>query len=165
MLLGQDINLVSQFQDYLVNGTFTDISVSIVQKNLKYSIRCHQSVLASSSKFLENLLKESCEEATLIISDISNDELEQLISFLYTGYVTLSSMAESQRFKALIHQLGIRVPEDDDLSGLMVDDFGQSTVDQSQILYEFQQNAQNVEEVNQILAEIMSDYESEYLFQ
>ena len=46
---------------------------------------------------------------------------------------------------------------EDDLSTIMVDDFGQSTVDQSEILYEFQ-TAQNAEEVNRILSEIISDY-------
>ena len=46
---------------------------------------------------------------------------------------------------------------EDDLSTIMVDDFGQSTVDQSAILYEFQ-TAQNAEEVNRILSEIISDY-------
>ena len=51
---------------------------------------------------------------------------------------------------------------DDDLSTLMVDDFGQSTVDQSEILYEFQ-TAQNAEEVNRILAEIISDYDCNQL--
>ena len=51
---------------------------------------------------------------------------------------------------------------EDDLSTIMVDDFGQSTVDQSEILYEFQ-TAQNAEEVNRILAEIISDYECNQL--
>ena len=51
---------------------------------------------------------------------------------------------------------------DDDLSTLMVDDFGQSIVDQSEILYEFQ-TAQNAEEVNRILAEIISDYDCNQL--
>lgn len=124
--------------------------------------RCHKGVLAASSKYLESLLQSTNlfeEEACLIFTDMSNDELEQLISFLYTGNVTFASSQESQRFKSLIHQLGIQTPsllsnyEEDDLSNLMVDDFGQSTVDQSQILYEFQA-AQNVD---QILAEIMSD--------
>lgn len=176
----QDATLVSQFQDYLVRGTFTDISVSILQKNLKYSIRCHQSVLACSSKFFEDLLKDVSydEDASIIFTDMSNDELELLISFVYTGSVTFASSTESQRFNSLIHQLGIhvdpvkgtaqidRVEEahspDDDLSTLMVDDFGQSTVDQSEILYEFQ-TAQNAEEVNRILAEIISDYDCNQL--
>ena len=48
----QSVSLVSYFQDYLVNGTFTDMSVSIVQASVKYTIRCHQAVLASASKFL-----------------------------------------------------------------------------------------------------------------
>ena len=51
---------------------------------------------------------------------------------------------------------------EDDLSTIMVDDFGQSTVDQSEILYEFQ-TAQNAEEVNRILAEIISDYDCNQL--
>lgn len=117
--------------------------------------------MAASSKYLESLLQTMNfpeEDASIIFTDMSNDELEQLISFLYTGNVSFASCMESQRFKSLIHQLGIQVPllsnsEEDDLSNLMVDDFGQSTVDQSQILYEFQA-AQNVD---QILAEIMSD--------
>ena len=39
VLLDQDLTLVSQFQDYLVSGTYTDMQVSTLQKNLKYSIR------------------------------------------------------------------------------------------------------------------------------
>ena len=40
---------------------------------------------------------------------MSNDELELLISFMYTGSVTFASPTESQKFNSLIHQLGIRV--------------------------------------------------------
>ena len=39
----QDANLVSQFQDYLVRGTFTDISASILQKNLNRYFCCTSS--------------------------------------------------------------------------------------------------------------------------
>lgn len=35
----QDVSLVSHFQEYLVNDTFTDTCVSVLQKNLRYSIR------------------------------------------------------------------------------------------------------------------------------
>ena len=50
----QDATLVSQFQDYLVRGTFTDISVSILQKNLKYSIRYDLSFASISPMFWLN---------------------------------------------------------------------------------------------------------------
>ena len=143
------------------------------------SNRCHRSVVAASSKFLEKLLKDVEPEddvTSIIFTDITNDELEQLISFLYSGSVTFASCTESQRFKSLIHQLGIHVPSlsptsppaatvassastlCEDLCALMVDDFGQSTVDHTEILFEFQASSQDVEEVDQILAEIMSDY-------
>ena len=42
---------------------------------------------------------------------MSNDELELLISFLYTGFVTFSSETQTQRFKSLLDQLGIQIPE------------------------------------------------------
>ena len=143
--------------------------------HLKHHFSCHRSVLASASPILESLMKEAVEDEdiVLVFTDMSNDELELLISFLYTGFVTFGSWSQSQRFKNLINQLGIEVPttsssassgsepsEEDDLSTLMVDDFGQSTVDQSEILYEFQAN-HNVDEVNRILAEIMEDYEGQ----
>ena len=106
------------------------------------------------------------EDACLVLTEISSDELELLISFLYTGFITFASFIESQRFRTLIHHFGIEIPHsddnvvEDDLHGLIVDDFGQSTVDQSEILYEFQ-SAQNVDEVNRILAEIISDYDNQ----
>ena len=112
------INLVSHFQDYLVNGTYTDISVSIVQANVKYTIRCHQAVLASSSTFLSQLFQEHSKEGyetALVLTDMCHDELEQLISFLYTGLVTFNNPMASQNFKNLLHHLRIDLPSSEDL--------------------------------------------------
>lgn len=139
--------------------------------------RCHKLVLASCSKFLADLLRSCEEEAALIFTDITNDELELLISFSYTGFVTLNSSCGSQRFKALLNHLAIQLPamacEEDDLSSLIADEFVQlsSTVDQSAILYEFQDafqhhqpnHGQNEEDVNKILEEIISDYDKSNL--
>ena len=107
------LNLVSHFQDYLVNGTYTDISVSIVQANVKYTLRCHQAVLASASAFLSQLLQEHAKEGyetALVLTDMCHDELEQLISFLYTGLVTFNNRMASQKFQNLLHHLRIDLP-------------------------------------------------------
>ena len=68
LLNGQQL-LVSQFQDYLVNGTFTDMSVCVVQDTVKYTIRCHRAVLASACPFLAELLQQDSDEETAIGND------------------------------------------------------------------------------------------------
>ena len=89
---------------------------------------------------------------------MSNDELELLISFLYTGFVTFSSEAETQRFKTLLDQLGIEVPENQvEEPNFNTEDNLITTVDQSSILYELQTVEQS--EVSRILAEIISDFD------
>ena len=89
---------------------------------------------------------------------MSNDELELLISFLYTGFVTFSSEIETQRFKSLLDQLGIEVPEKPvEDPGSSPEDHLITTVDQSSILYELQTVEQS--EVSRILAEIISDFD------
>ena len=65
---GQQL-LVSQFQDYLVNGTFTDMSVCVVQDTVKYTIRCHRAVLASACPFLADLLRQDSDEETALGKD------------------------------------------------------------------------------------------------
>ena len=100
---------------------------------------------------------------------MSHDELEQLISFLYTGFVTFNSQNETQKFKDLLHHFKIHVPSssEDELSRfLLLNDQSEflsssgSTVDQNAILYEFQTafNPNQQEDVNSILAEIISEY-------
>ena len=79
---GQQL-LVSQFQDYLVNGTFTDMSVCVVQDTVKYTIRCHRAVLASACPFLADLLRQDSDEETALGKD-TND--------------TFSSVANSNLF-------------------------------------------------------------------
>jgi hypothetical protein len=74
----------------------------------------------------------------------------------FPNYIVSLGTTQIERMEEEAHS------PDDDLSTLMVDDFGQSTVDQSEILYEFQ-TAQNAEEVNRILAEIISDYDCNQL--
>ena len=72
---GQQL-LVSQFQDYLVNGTFTDMSVCVVQDTVKYTIRCHRAVLASACPFLADLLRQDSDEETALGKD-TNDTFSQ----------------------------------------------------------------------------------------
>ena len=76
--------------------------------------------MACSSKFFEGMLKDVPEDegdTSIIFTDMSNDELELLISFVYTGSVTFASSSESQRFNTLINQLGIHV---DKIKGTIV---------------------------------------------
>ena len=100
---------------------------------------------------------------------MNHDELEQLISFLYTGFVTFNSQNESQKFKDLLHHFKIHVPSstEDEISPLLLlNDQSEflsssgSSVDQNAILYEFQTafNPNQQEDVNSILAEIISEY-------
>ena len=91
---------------------------------------------------------------------MSNDELELLISFLYTGFVTFSSETQTQRFKSLLDQLGIQIPE---TQQKQAEELNFTTpelthsVDQNAILYELQTVEQS--EVSRILAEIISDFD------
>ena len=139
------------------------MSVSVLQKNIKYTIKCHKSILAAASPFISSIILESSEqelgEDSILFTDMSNDELELLISFLYTGFVTFSSEAETQRFKTLLDQLGIEVPENqvEEPNFNTEDNLITTTVDQSSILYELQTVEQS--EVSRILAEIISDFD------
>ena len=140
--------------------SISDISVSVLQKNIKYTIKCHKSILAAASPFISSIILESSElgEDSILFTDMSNDELELLISFLYTGFVTFSSEIETQRFKSLLDQLGIEVPEKPvEDPGSTPEDHLITTVDQSSILYELQTVEQS--EVSRILAEIISDFD------
>ena len=98
-----------------------------------------------------------------MFSDMSNDELELLISFLYTGFVSFSSQNECQSFKSLLHQLGIELPKTQDEQETFTnfcqnEDLSQfASNDQNAIFCELQTVEQN--EVSRILAEIISDLE------
>ena len=116
--------------------------------------------MASASPYLASILATDSE--SLVFSDMSNDELELLISFLYTGFVTFSSQNECQSFKSLLYQLGIELPKPQDEQlfefSRQNEDLSQFTsTEQNAIFYELQTVEQN--EVSRILAEIISDLE------
>ncbi len=144
------------------------------KKCVPYNFRCHRCVLASASKVFADLLSEDKDggcsfvesgDHSLVLCDITNDELELLISFLYTGFAAFNTASESNRFHEILRHLGVPVTSQsqqepppvfiEDLGNLIVDDLflpedtnntvtthdsghEVTTVDQSEILYEFE---------------------------
>ena len=72
--------------------------------------RCHRAVLASTSRVFSSLLKEMTDhDPSLVLCDITNDELETLISFLYTGLANFNSASEYNRFTEILNHYGVLV--------------------------------------------------------
>ncbi|TRY64120.1 hypothetical protein TCAL_00441 [Tigriopus californicus] len=109
--------ILSLVQDWLVGGKHTDVSVAVIEDGTIYSIRCHRVVLANASPFLACLLGGSTwpsrylqDDISLLLSDVSNQNLELLISYLYTGMATFDSRQARSSFLEVLTSLGVKTP-------------------------------------------------------
>ncbi|KAK2720482.1 zinc finger and BTB domain-containing protein 14-like [Artemia franciscana] len=75
------------FQDFLQKGTFTDVTLQLKDGFLK----AHKAMLSSCSSYFAKIFRE-CEkkQTSIIISDVSKEEMNSILKFIYSGEISLS---------------------------------------------------------------------------
>ena len=102
-------NLLQTFQTLLQTEAFTDVTLACDGS----SVKCHKMILAASSTYFQNLFAQNSHQHPIIIlKDIRMDELQQLLTFIYTGEVrveqnnlkNLLKLAENLQVKGLVDE-------------------------------------------------------------
>jgi len=78
-----DQKLTSAFRKYLDNELFTNVTLSAEGRTIK----CHQEILSACSNWFERTLicVEYHQHPIIILKDVSYQELDYLVSFMYSG--------------------------------------------------------------------------------
>lgn len=80
-------NVVSyNFHQYLIEGKFCDSTLSCEGK----LIPVHRIMMASASKYFENIFEASAERQTVFLQDVAYDDLILIVKFAYTVSLTAS---------------------------------------------------------------------------
>lgn len=78
-------NVVSyKFHQFLIEGKFCDSTLSCEGK----LIPVHRIVMASASKYFENIFEASAERQTVVLPDVAFDDLILIVKFAYTVSLT-----------------------------------------------------------------------------
>lgn len=94
---------VPDFGKYLLNETFTDVSLVCGG----HKVSAHRARLSAVSPFLAALFaKDTSEISVIIIPDVTYEVIRVLINFLYTGFIRVSE-SEVHEVLAAAHILGI----------------------------------------------------------
>ena len=96
----------STFMDFIkTRSSFNDVTLVSDDQREFY---CHKMILSACSTFFENILtRQSQSNLVLFLSGIRSEDLENIINFVYEGFVNVS-MADVKSFITASNVLGIK---------------------------------------------------------
>ena len=96
----------STFMDFIkTRSSFNDVTLVSDDQREFY---CHKMILSACSTFFENILtRQNQSNLVLFLSGIRSEDLENIINFVYEGFVNVS-MADVKSFITASNVLGIK---------------------------------------------------------